>query len=118
MYEYDIRGLRYAHKTTCQDLRWNAVRTNWLLTASRDRTLKLFDLRHLAHELQTFKGHKKEVFCARRTTTAFGLKRIPRTIRMSLITFDLCIGLAWHPHHETLFASGGADGALYYWLVG
>ena len=25
--------------------------------------------------------------------------------------------MAWHPHHEGLFASGGADGALFYWSV-
>lgn len=27
-------------------------------------------------------------------------------------------GLAWHPIHETLFASGGSDGAVMFWLNG
>lgn len=26
--------------------------------------------------------------------------------------------VAWHPHHEELFVSGGADGSLLHWLVG
>ena len=39
--------------------------------------------------MQVFRGHKKDV-----------------------------IRVAWHPYHETLFASGSGDGALLYWLVG
>ena len=26
--------------------------------------------------------------------------------------------VAWHPVHETLFASGGSDGSLMFWLTG
>ena len=33
---------------------------NWLLTASRDHLLKLFDIRNTKEEVQTFRGHKKE----------------------------------------------------------
>ena len=103
------------------------MRTNWLLTASRDRTLKLFDLRHLAHELQTFKGHKKEVFCARpnseppplATQYSYSYTHTHTSQDYVRRTQSIApIGLAWHPNHESLFASGGADGALYYWLVG
>lgn len=39
-------------------------------------------------ELATYRGHNRDVTCA-----------------------------AWHPHHESLFASGGYDGSLIYWLV-
>ena len=39
-------------------------------------------------ELATYRGHNRDVTCA-----------------------------AWHPHHEELFASGGYDGSLIYWLV-
>ena len=39
--------------------RWNA-NGNWLLTASRDHLLKLFDIRNTKEEIQTFRGHKKE----------------------------------------------------------
>lgn len=40
-------------------LKWNR-NGNWLLTASRDHLLKLFDIRNMKEEMQTFKGHKKE----------------------------------------------------------
>lgn len=29
-----------------------------------------------------------------------------------------CAALAWHPVHESLFASGGSDGSLMFWIVG
>ena len=39
-------------------------------------------------EIATYRGHNRDVICA-----------------------------AWHPYHEELFASGGYDGSLLYWLV-
>ncbi|CAG5125024.1 unnamed protein product, partial [Candidula unifasciata] len=78
----------HAHKHTVMDLKWNQ-NGNWMLTASRDHLLKLFDIRNLKEEVQTFKGHKREA-------TAIG----------------------WHPIHEGLFSSGSADGALMFWMVG
>ncbi|CAH8827700.1 unnamed protein product [Trichobilharzia szidati] len=78
----------YAHKNTCTDVSWND-NGNWFLTASRDHLIKLFDLRNLKTELQTFRGHKRDV-----------------------------MRVAWHPFHECLFASGSADGAIFYWLAG
>ncbi|KAL1490489.1 hypothetical protein ABEB36_013174 [Hypothenemus hampei] len=78
----------HAHKSTVMDLKWNA-NGNWLITASRDHLLKLFDLRNLSQEVQTFRGHKKEAS-----------------------------SVAWHPVHEGLFASGGSDGAIVFWHVG
>jgi WD40 repeat protein len=41
------------------ELKWNK-NGNWLLTASRDHLLKVFDIRNMKEEIQTFKGHKKE----------------------------------------------------------
>ncbi|CAK5029023.1 unnamed protein product [Meloidogyne enterolobii] len=67
-------------------VQWNK-NGNWLLTGSRDHVIKLYDVR-MMREVQTFRGHKKEV-----------------------------TALAWHPVHEGLFVSGGGDGALGYWLV-
>ncbi|KAJ3132726.1 hypothetical protein HK100_005077 [Physocladia obscura] len=61
---------------------------NWLVTASRDQLLRVYDIRTMK-ELQTFRGHKKEVS-----------------------------SVAWHPFNETLFVSGGSDGAIAYWDVG
>jgi len=78
----------HAHKSTVMDIEWNR-NGNWLLTASRDHLLKLFDIRQTKEELQTFRGHKKEAST-----------------------------LAWHPVHEGLLASGGSDGAIMFWNVG
>ena len=60
----------------------------WLLTSSKDSTIKLFDIRKM-DELYTFTGHRKEV-----------------------------LTVAWHPVHHRLFASGGTDGQISYWIVG
>ncbi|XP_064459327.1 pre-mRNA 3' end processing protein WDR33-like [Ornithodoros turicata] len=78
----------HAHKSTVMEVKWNR-NGNWLLTASRDHLLKLFDIRKMNQELQTFRGHKKEA-CS----------------------------LAWHPVHESLFASGGSDGSVMFWMAG
>ncbi|KAF4527648.1 hypothetical protein B566_EDAN010873 [Ephemera danica] len=78
----------HAHKSTVMDVRWNE-NGNWLVTASRDHLLKLFDVRNLSSEVQTFRGHKKEASA-----------------------------VAWHPAHEGLFCSGGSDGAILFWHVG
>ncbi|XP_050083294.1 pre-mRNA 3' end processing protein WDR33 [Anopheles aquasalis] len=78
----------HAHKSTVMDLRWND-NGNWLVTASRDHLLKLFDLRNLSEEIQVFRGHKKEASA-----------------------------VSWHPVHEGLFASGGSDGSILFWNVG
>ena len=78
----------HAHKNTVMDVKWNS-NGNWLLTASRDHLVKIFDIRNMSAEMQTFRGHKKEA-----------------TV------------LAWHPIHETLFASGGSDGSILFWSVG
>lgn len=42
-------------------VQWNR-NGNWLLTASRDHLIKLYDIR-MMKEMQTFRGHKKEVTC-------------------------------------------------------
>ncbi|OXA57029.1 Flowering time control protein FY [Folsomia candida] len=78
----------HAHKSTVMDTRWNS-NGNWLITASRDHLIKLFDIRKLNQEMQVFRGHKKEASC-----------------------------IAWHPKHESLFASGGSDGSIMFWNVG
>lgn len=79
---------RHAHKSTVMDLKWND-NGNWLVTASRDHLLKLFDLRNLREEVQVFRGHKKEASA-----------------------------VSWHPIHEGLFSSGGSDGSILFWNVG
>ncbi len=61
---------RHAHKHTVMEVKWNA-NGNWLLTASRDHHVKLFDIRNMKDEMQTFKGHKKEA------TSKFVIGRCP-----------------------------------------
>jgi len=78
----------HAHKSTVMDCAWNN-NGNWLITASRDHLLKLFDIRNLKEEMQTFRGHKKEASAVK-----------------------------WHPVHEGMFASGGSDGSVMFWSVG
>ncbi|XP_054769067.2 pre-mRNA 3' end processing protein WDR33-like [Lytechinus pictus] len=77
----------HAHKSTVMSAKWN-VNGNWLLTASRDHLVKLFDIR-MMKELFTFRGHKKEA-----------------------------TAIAWHPIHEDMFVSGGSDGGILFWQVG
>ena len=77
----------HAHKNTVMDLKWNR-NGKLFLTASRDHLVKLFDLRNLKSEVQTFKGHSKEA-----------------------------TALSWHPYHEDLFVSGGSDGSIFFWLL-
>jgi polyadenylation factor subunit 2 len=60
---------------------------NWLLTSSRDQLIKLHDIR-MMKEIKSFRGHKKDINA-----------------------------LAWHPIHETLFASGGGEGSISFWLT-
>lgn len=78
----------YCHKGTVMEVQWNN-NGKYLLTASRDHQIKVFDIRNLKSELQTFKGHPKEVAC-----------------------------IAWHPTHESMFVSGGAEGGIFFWQVG
>jgi polyadenylation factor subunit 2 len=84
----------HGHKHTITGLKWNKngliliyfLRLgNWLLSSSRDCILRLFDIRTMK-EIRAFRGHEKEV-----------------------------TSLAWHPQHDNLFASGGADGSILFW---
>jgi len=77
----------HSHKSTVMDLHWNS-NGNWLLSGSRDRLVKVFDIRTMK-EISTFRGHKKEA-----------------------------ASVNWHPIYEKMFASGGSDGSIMFWLMG
>jgi len=49
----------HAHKATVMSVKWNQ-NGNWLLTASRDHLIKVYDIRAMK-EMYTLKGHKKDV---------------------------------------------------------
>ena len=116
---------------------------NWLLTASRDHLLKLFDIRNTKEEVQTFRGHKKEastvawhpgwispkyflLLQSNNCWTKFFFARIqlnhPILVYYSLAQFSrqqICDGETHSCQvHEGLFASGGSDGAIMFWNVG
>ncbi|KAJ2801804.1 WD repeat-containing protein 33 [Coemansia guatemalensis] len=68
----------------------------WLLSGGRDHCMKLFDVRNLKEEIMTF--------------------ATPREIHT----------IAWHPVHETMFASGGSlcdskdainEGTIQFWMT-
>ena len=61
---------------------------NWIISGSKDHTVKVTDIR-MMKELQVCKGHDSEV----------------NTLR-------------WHPEHEDIFCSAGADQKIIYWKVG
>ena len=86
----DVRTLK-AHKNEVLHVSWNAINGgNWLLTASRDQSMCVWDVRSLdAGPVETFVGEHRGVTAA-----------------------------AWHPAIETLFAAGHLDGAMQHWVVG
>ena len=61
---------------------------NWILSGSKDHLVKVTDIR-MMKELQVCKGHDSEV----------------NTLR-------------WHPVHENIFCSAGADQKIIFWKVG
>ncbi|KAJ1666102.1 WD repeat-containing protein 33 [Coemansia sp. RSA 1813] len=84
------------HNNSITGLQWNPHNGNWLLSSGRDHCIKLFDVRKLKEEIKSF------------ATT--------REIH----------SVAWHPVHETLFASGGSicnnkeptnDGTIQFWFT-
>jgi len=79
------------HKNTISVVRWNPINGNWFATASRDKTVRIYDLRYIRRDdscLHLLEGHSCEVYSA-----------------------------AWHPQHEEVLATGGFDGSLLFWLV-
>lgn len=76
------------HNNTINQVRFNPVNGHWLLTGSRDCSLKLHDVRMLKPDgVRSFLGHQDQVTVA-----------------------------AWHPSREELFASASHDGQISYWL--
>ncbi|KAG8901639.1 WD repeat-containing protein 33 [Tulasnella sp. 417] len=76
----------YSHKNTIQSIAWS-VNGDMIASASRDQTLRVFDIRAMK-EFVCFKGHKKEV-CS----------------------------VAWHPIQPSILVSGGSEGSIVHWSL-
>ena len=111
---------------------WNQ-NGNWLLTTSRDKVRPAaghcsilrypavppppaltHPITHHLHSLSTPPCHPPNpgaVIAGRQTLKLFDLRMMGEILTM---TSDLkeVTAVAWHPHHETMFASGGSDGSL------
>jgi polyadenylation factor subunit 2 len=77
----------HGHKNTITKTLFERVRGQCLATSARDQTARVFDLR-MMRDICLLKGHDKDIST-----------------------------LAWHPIHSSLLSTGGADGALYHYLL-
>lgn len=96
------------HASDVTQVAWNNNGL-WFVTASRDQTLRLYDIRFI-------RGAYPRSFCgdvAGLRNSGGGGGEVSIYIGH---TRDVT-AVAWHPFFETLFASGGADGAINYWTV-
>ena len=94
------------HKNTIQALAWSP-NGNMVASASRDQTVRVFDIRAM-REVQTLRGHKKEVCCTCRVLLSFRIR-----IHLKLHVRDF-IAVTWHPFHPVL-VSGGSEGSILHW---
>ncbi len=100
-------------------MKWNQFNGNWLISSSRDHLCKLFDIRNLKEEIQSFRGHKKDA-CSKKNNKNF-LVFFFTNLKIKFFSFlnkKIIKAVSWHPIYEKLFASGGADGSIFFWLVG
>jgi polyadenylation factor subunit 2 len=77
----------HGHKNTITKTLFEKVRGQCLATSARDQTARVFDLR-LMRDICLLKGHEKDIST-----------------------------IAWHPVHSSLLSTGGADGALFHYLL-
>jgi polyadenylation factor subunit 2 len=94
-----IYHCRHHHKNTIQALSWSP-NGNMLASASRDSTVRVFDIRAMK-EFRILRGHKKEVCCKL-------IFRIPTAAA------DHDTAVEWHPFHP-LLVSGGSEGSILHW---
>ncbi|TAQ90913.1 hypothetical protein B7494_g762 [Chlorociboria aeruginascens] len=77
----------HGHKNTITKTLFERVRGQCLATSARDQTARVFDLR-MMRDICLIKGHEKDIST-----------------------------LTWHPIHSSLLSTGGADGALFHYLL-
>ena len=74
-----IRLDSHYHKNTVQALAWSP-NGNMVASASRDQTVRVFDIRAM-REVQTLRGHKKEVCCMYHILLSHRIKTQPSRFR-------------------------------------
>ncbi|EGP89039.1 unnamed protein product [Zymoseptoria tritici ST99CH_3D7] len=77
----------HGHKNTVNMTKFEPSRGTLLASCARDQTVRIFDL-HMMRDVFLLRGNEKEVN-----------------------------SLVWHPFHSNLLSTGGADGALYHYLL-
>ncbi|KAL3193728.1 hypothetical protein MRX96_002172 [Rhipicephalus microplus] len=105
-------------------------------TCSDDGTVRVWDFLRCFEE-KILRGHGADVKCVdwhpQKSLIVSGSKDSQQPIKLwdpksgqslatihahkSTVMEEAC-SLAWHPIHECLFASGGSDGAIMFWMVG
>ena len=79
------------HRNTVNFVSWNPINGNWFLSASRDKTVRLYDIRIIREKdpcMFVLNEHAAEVYAA-----------------------------AWHPLYESVLATGGYDGSMLFWIL-
>lgn len=77
----------HGHKNTIAKTKFEPVRGQLLATCARDQTARVFDLR-MMRDICLLRGHEKDIST-----------------------------LTWHPIHKSLLTTGGADGAIFHYLL-
>lgn len=90
------------------EVSWNK-NGNWLLTSSRDQSLRILDIRML-RELNNWKVPRREVTCT------FATRK--RTAHSRMQPHTNVAAFAWHPFVEDYFATGAYDGSMAMWRAG
>lgn len=77
----------HGHKNTITKTLFEKQRGDCLATSARDQTARIFDLRWM-RDVILLKGHEKDIST-----------------------------LTWHPVHANMLSTGGADGALFHYIL-
>jgi polyadenylation factor subunit 2 len=96
------------HKQGVTQVAWNPHNGNWFLSASRDQSIRINDLRMV-------RGGISSSSTQAGTGASETGDRALHVLRAHAAEVHAC---AWHPVHEQVMASGGYDGVLMYWILG